>query len=282
MIINPYRFTSAGTSFLLDDYTGASAAYSFRALSSAFETADIITVRRNLDDASSSFNAEEIADGTMLTWVGTLGTSQGYLATWVDQSGNGENMIQTTLSAQPKIVTNGALVVDGALASVDFDTDEFMSRSGYSGNHADQSVFCVARSDVSGAYRVIIEHANTQAATNREVWTGINNATPAEFGGAVHGAPSNLVFGGDATAQFLGSFIAVDGGSVTSFVDGTQVATDTANTPETATVTTLSLSDTTTNYRWDGTMQEVILFASDQTTNRSGIESNVNAHYSIY
>jgi hypothetical protein len=32
----------------------------------------------------------------------------------------------------------------------------------------------------------------------------------------------------------------------------------------------------------DGTIQEVILYGSDESSNRTGIESNINTHYSIY
>ena len=32
----------------------------------------------------------------------------------------------------------------------------------------------------------------------------------------------------------------------------------------------------------DGKMQEVIIYDSDQSSNRTGIESNINTYYSIY
>jgi hypothetical protein len=35
------------------------------------------------------------------------------------------------------------------------------------------------------------------------------------------------------------------------------------------------------NY-WNGLYQEFILYQSDQSSNRAGIEANINAHYSIY
>ena len=36
------------------------------------------------------------------------------------------------------------------------------------------------------------------------------------------------------------------------------------------------------NAFFNGFIQEVIVYASDQSANRTGIESNINTHYSIY
>jgi hypothetical protein len=36
------------------------------------------------------------------------------------------------------------------------------------------------------------------------------------------------------------------------------------------------------NRNWIGNITEMIVYPSDQSTNRSGIESNINTYYSIY
>ena len=58
--------------------------------------------------------------------------------------------------------------------------------------------------------------------------------------------------------------------------------------------TSLTSSDNTANiqigaedgnnadFPYEGTMQEVILFNSDQSDNRTGIENNINKHFKIY
>jgi Flp pilus assembly pilin Flp len=50
----------------------ASAAYSLRNLSSTY-TGNVVEVRRSSDNSSGSFTAAEVADGTMLNWVGASG-----------------------------------------------------------------------------------------------------------------------------------------------------------------------------------------------------------------
>ena len=107
-------YTSVPPSFLLDDYTGAAAGYSLRNLSSSWTTSDVVEVRRSSDNATSGFTATEVSDGTMLAWVGTGGTDNGFVTTWYDQSGNTNNAVQATTTKQPKIVSAGAVVVENS------------------------------------------------------------------------------------------------------------------------------------------------------------------------
>jgi len=53
--------------FVLDQYTGAAAAYSLRRLS--VNSTNVVRVRRSVDNAEDNFTADEITDGTMTAWV---------------------------------------------------------------------------------------------------------------------------------------------------------------------------------------------------------------------
>jgi hypothetical protein len=35
-------------------------------------------------------------------------------------------------------------------------------------------------------------------------------------------------------------------------------------------------------YAMDGNIQELVMYESDQSANRAGIEANINTHYTIY
>ena len=75
-------------------------------------------MRRSSDDALKSFTADEITDGTLLSFVGTGGSDNGFVKTWYDQSvttqagdtATGNHATQSTAASQPKIVSNGSLV----------------------------------------------------------------------------------------------------------------------------------------------------------------------------
>ena len=90
---------------LLDAYTGASAAYSLRLLTNAY-TGDLVTVRRASDDTTDGFTQAQIDDGSLASFcVG----GDGFVTTWHDQSGNGNNATQATTADQPKIVSAGVV-----------------------------------------------------------------------------------------------------------------------------------------------------------------------------
>jgi len=54
---------------VLDDYPGAAAAYSLRALSSGWLAGDVVEVRRSSDSDTEGFTQGEIDSGAMLDWV---------------------------------------------------------------------------------------------------------------------------------------------------------------------------------------------------------------------
>jgi hypothetical protein len=41
-------------------------------------------------------------------------------------------------------------------------------------------------------------------------------------------------------------------------------------------------NDKDSNYYWSGSIQEVLLFSSDQSSNKATIEDNINTNYTIY
>ena len=82
-----------------------------------------------------------------------------------------------------------------------------------------------------------------------------------------------------ATTQTLVSFFA-DNSACQLFIDGTE---------ETANVVSRSSGSATTigakgdgGSAFQGKMQEAIFYDLDKSSNRSGIESNINTHYSIF
>jgi hypothetical protein len=92
----------------------AAAAYSLRNLSDSY-TGNVVDVRRSSDDAPSGFTAAEVADGTLVAWVGA--GNDGFVSQWYDQSTtsgtpNANHAVQTDAASQPKIVDAGVLVTD--------------------------------------------------------------------------------------------------------------------------------------------------------------------------
>lgn len=128
MFTTPFAFMAApagGASFLLDDYPGATMAYSVRKLRSAY-AGSALRVRRSSDDTEQDigFVGENLDTSALTTFCS--GTD-GFVTTWYDQSTSGINPVQATTTKQPKIVSSGSVITQNGKPAVQFDgTDDFL------------------------------------------------------------------------------------------------------------------------------------------------------------
>lgn len=102
---------------LLAEYGGAAAAYSLRALNGNGDS--VVRVRRASDNDEKDFTASQVSSGEMVNWV-TEGsaTADGFVETWYDQSGNGNDASQATTTSQRKIVDGGTLLTEGGSPAI--------------------------------------------------------------------------------------------------------------------------------------------------------------------
>lgn len=106
MIINPYIIFSPP--LLLDTYPSAAAAYSVRKLRTAY-TGNCLRIRRSSDNAETDigFSGNNIDTAAITTFVGA---NNGFVTSWYDQSGNANNLVQTTAVNQMQIVSSGTIL----------------------------------------------------------------------------------------------------------------------------------------------------------------------------
>lgn len=114
--------TAAATSsfsFLLDTYSSASIAYSLRKLKSTY-VGNAIRVRRSIDNTETNigFVSNVLDTASLLTFCGV---GDGFVTTWYDQSGTGNNSIQTVAFRQPKIVNLGSLYIQNGYPTIYFN-----------------------------------------------------------------------------------------------------------------------------------------------------------------
>jgi len=253
---------------LLYQYTGAAAAYSLRSLSAG--TIYVVKVRRSGDDAELDFTASQVSDGTLAAWVRAGGgTEDGFVTTWYDQSGNTNNATQATAASQPKIVSSGTLVTENGKAAVDFDgSDDFLRDTFTIGNPV--TLFVTAQAQTTNKFiidtgvGVNINSLWTTTSADQIRWlngSGIivsyTHGTQALFSGVSNGSSSSISVNGSITTGTLGT-TAMDGVSI-GVAGNDNIAT-----------------------HLDGTIQEIIIYASDQSANLTGIEDNINDYYNIY
>jgi hypothetical protein len=250
-------------------------------------------------------NEATYAGNELVTWTDTSGNGNngtvagspapytgqgfdGYVSTWYDQSGNANNATQATTTAQPKIVDAGALVTGG----LDFDgVDDQLDLTGSAldifRNVGYGQVFSVATSDETGLSTANIFGAKTGGSPSRFLVSESNvtagsfriggrrldgDAFDATTASAAHGNAEKLVTGflnwADAEAYI--------------YQDGVNVGTDLSFQTAGNTADTSSSSAAISEGNFDGRIGELIIYNTDQSANRVGIETNINDYYSIY
>jgi hypothetical protein len=266
---------------LLDRFPGAAAAYSLRNLVGTSNPA-VVRVRRDNDDAEDDFTAIEVSDGTLATWVGA--GNNGFVRTWYDQSGNNQHLNQATNSAQPLIVSNGAVVSDDGKPAVQTNGTSHYMQSPNGALGSVTSFYIAAVGSITASDNRSIFAASNGGYTSADQWIVIRR-----FGGALNfrharlGVNTNIDLtdtGAKSLFQCLKSETSlsawVNSENSTTTVPSTALnlfaeidfrTSDNAGTP-------LLLSP--------GLTQELIAYATDQSTNRAAIEANINAHYSIF
>ena len=200
----------------------------------------------------------------------------GFVAKWYDQSGNGNDAVQPTTTAQPKIVDGGSLVTGG----LDFDgVDDYLELANGSIS-LPCSTFITQKLDlvVNQAYTfgTQLSGSNGGYVLRTNTYQVLDAASP---------FPTITLSGASNTNEHLVYVNAVNGGKVSGAVDGGTLEQSTSNiegwTSELYATTIGRRPDSASLYL-NGKIKELIHFNSDQSTNRTGIENNINAHYNIY
>jgi hypothetical protein len=149
-----FRF---GPGPILDSFPGAQAAYSLRKLSSVY-TGPIITVRRSSDNATASigFYRYTLDTDAILNFVGS---GNGFVTTWYDQSGNGVNLIQGNTALQFNIVTSGSLHYEGNDVVMNAATDKAFLRNTSAVTLSNWTIYVKSR--MSGNYGHYVGHPSS-------------------------------------------------------------------------------------------------------------------------
>ena len=258
---------------LLDQYPGAAAAYSLRALSSGWAAGDVVRARRVNTPGEANFTAGQVANGELATWALS---GDAFVTTWYDQSGNAKDATQATTTSQPKIVDAGALVVGG----IDFDgvDDSLDLVNLFSGTTA-VSMFCVGNADTTATSEAMFSHGANVSVGASFTWTSEIAFRPG--GNTVYDdgfvSASTMLLSAIAPA-------ASDSSDARAWLDSVELG----QTGTTSAVLNYATEAATigTNFgsgaAYDGRLTEIIVYNSDQSANRVGIETNINAAYSIF
>jgi hypothetical protein len=256
---------------LLADYPNASAAYSLRNLIDT--TTSVVRVRRSSDNTEQDFTATEITDGTLTTFTGA---NDGFVTTWYDQSGNNEDAAQATATSQPKIVTNGVVeLLNGKPTLLGNGTSTYMPLDTSSYNIGNLSSFVVLEYLTSNVNSIVFGLSG-----NSSRWFIIDWGTSKmrlSYNEDFLLNPPIEELGDKLITQIAGTIQ----GNYQGFVNSVSLANDTLISEPSSTSQT-GLFGIGNQYFANAQISEIIIYPSDQSANRTGIETNINTEYTIY
>jgi len=197
--------------------------------------------------------------------------------------------VQTTTANQPLVVENGALVTDGGKPAIKYDgVSDQMDINGLALLSLTYGAFFVGSitDNTTSSLKTIFDSSDsTRGGFSLSYGNTTNKLTPFWFDGDDNSV--NVFSGGSnlTSNQALYSVIIKTGASAT-YIDGSENDTR-ANTwvlagTNTFTKSTLGYDQDNLSRLFTGKMQELILFETDESTNREAIETNINNHYNIY
>lgn len=263
---------------------GGAAGYSLRSLRRGY-TGSSIRVRRSSDDTEQDIGFTNIGRLDTLSLTGFVGTGSGYIAKWYDQSGNGKDAEQSTTGSQPRIVNSGTLDTLNGNPSIYFDgSDDFLS---ISSNWAtsDLTGILVGSRGGTGTEDYIYDNSNDPSYGGGYSLRYRTNDT---IRGWVQSADTNANSTStytDNSQRLISQYGKLLGGTETNVlrVNGVEVNNNSGSitTRNTKTTTRIGNSELFGGY-YIGYMQELIVWASYESTNISGIETDINSYYFIY
>jgi hypothetical protein len=250
------------TPLLLDAYPNAAAAYSLRQLRTGVTS--VVRVRRSSDNTEADFTAAQISDGSLVAWVGA--GNNGFVRTWYDQSGANQHAAQTTNGEQPQIVSSGALITDSGRPVISLNgSSHNFSCSSFSVNGF---VFFAARPESGGV--------TFQGLTSSLV---VSNSGSTLWALRKTGDPSVAIDGVSSYFQKSVATFKTLRNNCELFINGVSEGTDNTTNEYGSSDTQIFIRDSN---RFKGLAHELIIYNSDQSANRTAIESNINTHYAIY
>ena len=270
-VIMTARYTAKATapscSYLLDSYGSAAAAYSLRKLSSSY-SGNAIRVRRSSDNTEQDigFTNCDLDTASLKSFVGA---NSGYIVTWYDQSGNtGRNATQSTTANQPSIVLSGVVQRQGTnnMPSINWGGGS-VALTGPSFTFTQPTThFMLAKNDGS-ADRYFIDGSGG----NRQFF-GPNAGQLAIYAGV------GYYYGTSSTAYNVYTVL-FNGSSSSAAINAGSAVTGNAGTQSMSTGFSIGRGS---SGGMTGYIAELILYGSDNTSNGSGIRSNINTYYGVY
>ncbi|AFH22590.1 hypothetical protein OSG_eHP30_00175 [environmental Halophage eHP-30] len=247
--------------------TGATAAYSLRKLKSSATKA--VRVREDASNTETDIGfSGAILDETAL--LNHVGSNNGFVTKWYDQSGNGNDASNSTATEQPQIVSGGTVIQKNGQPALDFDGSKTILKTILS--LPDNNKFASfglagggAKKSFPGFYGIEADDRIIGFKEDDKILFEIQDSS---FVGL---APSSF--------NFIYSHL-YDAGKVVARINQTEGTENNANTTI-KNISSLKIGGRRASDPWDGFIQEEIFYFTNKNGQQLNFEENINNFYSI-
>ena len=277
-------------SYLLDLYPGATAAYSLRKLKSNY-LGKAIRIKRSSDNTETDIGFTGSGNLDTTTLLTFCGSGNGYLTKWYDQSGNSNDAYQATTGYQNLFVNAGTISYVNSKPAIKCNASPSLflnTPSGILNNTTTFSFYFVINIDnTTGENSGLFGPGQSGYNTGIEILnlSNFGNRTALRLNGTLRNNNSAEAYQlWPDNVQCL-TEIYGNSTSVSAYKNNTSITlTNSTATP----ALNWSLEYSIGSYGGaiaapvNGYIQELVLYKSNQISNRSGIDSNINSFYTIY
>lgn len=238
-------------SLLLDSYP-AKAAYSLFKLSSSY-TGAAVNVRRSSDNTTLDIGFDG-ADLDIAALEDFCLNTDGYVTTWYDITGNGYNATQTLAASQPQIVSSGSIITEFGKVAIDFDgNDDWLNAN-------------MTNSEYSQLF--VVKNTIHDSSVSFSGAAGL-------FDNRYDTTTDDITFSG-----FDGLFV-VDNQNIKGYRNGIDETGSAISFTQLFNRLYFGSINGSSSFG-EGTMQLIVLYDNDQSSNKTEIEKIINKHYNIY
>jgi hypothetical protein len=258
------------TGFFSDLFGMPDVAISMRKLRSA--ATNCIRVRRSSDNAEQDFgftggSANSPLDtAAVVSFVGA--GNDGFITTFYDQSTNGNDGLQSTSTNQPLIVQNGTLVDSASLPALFFTTSSPFYWLDIANVNGKTTITAFRVTDTSDTKYCVLNCGQGNARHGFIADSGNNNTFLTNLYGA-----SPLLFANGS------SFTGTTRNDVYNFLNGRKIVVERGDTSNWG--GTFRFGGMPDGFDYSGKMQELIIYFSDKTADRTAIETNIDDYYNV-
>jgi hypothetical protein len=263
---------------ILDTYPNAAAAYSLRKLRAAY-TGSAVRIRRSSDNTETDIGFTSGGDFDSSAAQSFCGAGNGFVTTWYDQSGNANNATQSTAGNQPQIVSSGSVILENLKPTISF-------LSGLSG--LDFSTFTASAVTMF----MIVKVKNDPPTDPNSGFVKFGTQGGSDVVNHFPYSDSNIyddtfsttrrTVGNPTTPLNQLNIYNVLSTSTewTAQLNTTQIYTSGINTVDINSNPKIGSQDIA--YGMNNFISELIVYPSNQSSNTTGITSNINTYYGIF